>query len=250
MKKHSKIVALGLATVTAFSMATMGLVACGDDENGAGGGISDSQWSSVLNFDAEKYNNYTIVRKDYNTYGKDQVEEYGEWSMRVNTIKIDMQNELYSDSDEYEHYKTDAQDFVTENNMEYCFKYNQAYYRWDNSYSYESAYISSLTKADMINKMESYNHITDMFQAYSQPAVKALFKYNSKTGMYETSQLGMMNLSLQFLEGNGIRIVMKENSIKASEIIVKDINKTTITVPNNVKTDVDAYIAEQDAENA
>lgn len=247
MKKLSKILALGVATVTAFSMATMGLAACGDDDSD--GGVTDAQWQAVLNFSAEKYNNYTIVQKYYNTYDKNQVEEYGEWESTTRTIKIDLKGELYSEIEQHESYDADQAQFETRTDTKYCFKYGQAYYDWTKWHGNESASISSMTKASLIERLERYEDITAIFQAYSQPSMRAMFKYNSSTGMYDMSQMGV-TVSLQFLDDNGVRLVNKQNSIQASEIIVKDINKTTVTVPNNVKTDVDAYIAEQNSENA
>lgn len=219
------------------------MAACGDDEKG-GGGVSDAEWQAMLDFQPENYTSYTVATKSYSSYDKSQAEEYGEWENNTVTVSIDKTNQIYVRVNKRETYNTASGEFDVSTNTTYGFQYRNNYYTWYKQDGYETAQVNISSKADFISELESFDVMTNSLQAYAQPAMKSMFKYNSSTGSYELNYAGQ-SVSLKFND-DSVRLIFKETSIYANEIEISKKNETVNTIPNAVKTDVDNYIAEQE----
>ena len=245
MKIFKKTAIFGIAAVLACGACA--LAACGK-EDGFTGEVSDSEWQKYLDINVETCNNLTFTTKTYNTYSKTEAATYGEWENSTYTYEIDHENEIVHGIGTIEQYDPSTQTFTTRNTEAYYFAYRGAYYHWEKSET-ESNSIWLITKTEFIQQAEGMSNI-GMQQMAAYKAYKNLFKYNKETNAYDLMQAGSMSISLQFLEGGGVKTILKENSVKAVENIVTAVDKTEVSVPASVKADVDAYIAEKAQETA
>ena len=247
MKIFKKLAILAMTTV--FAAGMISLAACGN-KDGDGVEVSDSEWSKFLNIDIEKYDSVTITRRDYYTYGKEDVDEWGEWEDRTETTKVDNKNQILYKYDNYERWVDSANDgeggFVTETREEYYLSYKGAYYNWyKSSYNYNEVRVEKITKADFTTRLEWAADDASILQMYA--SMKQMFKYNKDTGMYEMSAMGS-KLSIQFSDNGDVKMIAQDSSIEMYELSVSNTNSTTISVPKSVYDAIDAYIAEQAAE--
>ncbi len=253
MKKSAKTSVAVFACAAAVSGSVLGIIACGGDGNGSGGGnggtvggitVSDDDWKAALGFKTENYDSYTVSMRVFNSYDKSQAEEYGEWKDDCDTYYVDKKNEKVLIVSSEERYDAETKEFVKTQDLTYYFKYNGYYYGWRKNDGADTANVTSLTKAEFINNSERFESIISLFQVYSDPVMKHVFKYNSATEMYEYDLVGQ-KVFIQFSTDKSVRMVIRENSINSIENSVKDTDSTTVDIPDNVKTDVDNFIAEQ-----
>lgn len=242
MKIFKKTAIFGIAAVLACGACA--LAACGKEggQDGFTGEVSDSEWQTYLDINAETCDNLTFTTKNYNTYSKTEAATYGEWENSTSTYEIDQKNEIVHVTRAEEQYEPGTQTFTTRNTDAYYFAYRGAYYHWEKSET-EPNHIWPITKTQFIEQAEEMSNI-GMQQMAAYKTYKNLFKYNKETNAYDLMQAGSMSLSLQFLEGGGVRTILKQNSVTTVENIVTAVDKTEVSVPASVKADVDAFIAE------
>ena len=246
MKKARNRFVVGLAAL--LSLCLIAFAACGDKGSSSGGGkVSDKEWAHYFSLVTESTKSITLEETEGSKYGKDQAEEYGEWDKSVMISKIDSVNEVIEQKATREYYDANAEGtdkFVTDHDTDYYFKYNGKYYHYDKRNQNE-AEINEITKADFTQLVENMSNQTAMIQSYAQPAMKQMFKYNSDTKTYEMVQMGTMKIGFRFEKNDTFTYIMEENSLESYEITMSNADKTTVTVPNDVKAAVDAYIAAQ-----
>lgn len=239
---------LAVLSAALMAVAVVALAACNDKNGGgAGGEVSDSVWQDRLSVNVEACKSCTVSECWEPKYGKDEVDEYGEYDRGEAIFYIDLENEIMHSVDEDENYDTSEKVFKKDRDEEYYFKYRGAYYRWKKHNS-EQAVVSEGTKVGFIEEAESTANAASEFSMYAQ--MKSLFKYNAETQSYELAQYGTTKVSLQFPNDGGVRMIVDVTSTLRSVISLTDVDKTTITVPADVKADIDAYIAEQAAQAA
>lgn len=246
MKKARKRFVVGLAAL--LSLCLIAFAACGDKDSGSGGGkVSDKEWAHYFSLVTESTKSITLEETNGSKYGKDQAEEYGEWYKSVLITKIDSENEVMELKRTAEYYNANAEGtdkFVTDHDTNYYFAYKGKYYHY-NKRNQNDAQIEEMTKADFTQRVEDMSNQTAMFQSYAQPAMKQAFKYNSDTKTYEMVQMGTMKIGFRFEKNDTFTYIMEQNSLESYEITMRNADKTTVTVPNDVKAAVDAYIAAQ-----
>lgn len=242
MKHWKKTAILGVAAVLACGACA--LAACGKEggKDGFTGEVSDSEWQTYLDINAETCDNLTFTTKNYNTYSKTEAATYGEWENSTSTYEIDHENEIVHLTHAQEQYEPGTQTFTTWNYEEYYFAYQGTYYKWRKGETDQKASVWLITKAQFIEQAEKMSNI-GLQQMAAYKTYKNLFKYNKETNAYDLMQAGSMSLSLQFLEGGGVRTILKQNSVTTVENIVTAVDKTEVGVPASVKADVDAFIA-------
>ena len=130
MKSFKKTAIFGIAAVLACGACA--LVACGKEggQDGFTGEVSDSEWQTYLDINAETCNNLTLTTKTYNTYCKTEAATYGEWKNSTYTFEIDHENEIVHRFGVEEQYEPGTKTFTTGNSEEYYFAYRGAYYLW------------------------------------------------------------------------------------------------------------------------
>lgn len=206
--------------------------------------MSDSVWQERLNFNVDACKSCTVTECTEPKYGKDEIEEYGEYDRTETMYYIDFENEIIHSIMEREWYDNSEKEFTKYSSEEYYFKYKDAYYQWENHNSAQ-AVVKVGTKAGFIELSEEPANMASSFSGFAR--MKTAFKYNSETQSYELAQYGTMKISMQFPDDGGVRSMMDITSARQTGISLTGVDKTTVTVPANVKADIDAFIAEQAA---
>lgn len=239
---------LAVLSAALMAVAVVALAACGD-KNGGGtsGEVSDSVWQDRLTVSVDACKSCTVTMRMEPKYGKDEIEEYGEYDRDEEIYYIDFENEIMHTIHEDEEYDDSEQVFKKDKREEYYFKYKDGYYRWEKSNS-DQANVYKGTKAAFIDQSETPANAASQFSVYAQ--MKSAFRYNEETQSYDLAQYGTMKISLQFPNDGGVRMIFDATSTTQEVISLTGVDKTTVTVPDNVKADIDAYIAEQAAKAA
>ena len=210
--------------------------------------VSSSEWHSYLDFDYNSHDNFTLTTREYPTYGLDEIDEWGEWESRVKVTQIDTTNQIIYIRSTNEHYYAygDGDTYFDES---YILLYKGNYYIW-NKYSNGYSHIEAITHEDFVSKADNEAMETIIFKSLSESPIKANFKYDKTAGMYNMNKVGTgIGISVQFKDTGTVRVIEQMDSVSIHDIILSDIDATTVSVPQYVYDDIDAWILEQ-AENA
>lgn len=240
MKNSVRKRCLAVLSGVLMAAAVAALTACGGGGGGNVGEVSDSVWQERLTLNVDACKSCTVTQCIEPKYGKDEIEEYGEYDRRETIYYIDFENEIIHSIEEQERYNNSKKEFTKYSNEEYYFKYKGAYYHWENCNS-SQAFVNVGTKAGFIELSEAPANMAAPFSGYAR--MKTAFKYNAETQSYELAQYGTMKISMQFPDDGGVRMMVDITSATQEEISLTGVDKTTVTVPANVKADIDAFIA-------
>lgn len=251
MMIRSKILSLVLCVATAFSATVMGLAASGGDPQ-TGANVSDERWVAMLDFQPSQYDSYTYVSHSYDLYDKSQAEERGGWEDVTLTIKIDRKNRMYHSNINGETYDYSQDGPHTIHSFsdsdEYIYPEDSAYYSYEidrQTPTYSVKHIFSKTEGEVDEIFDRDDSLYVLFRMYAH--LRFMFTYNDKTGAYECSTSDAVStsfLSVKFTEGGVIILSSDSEMGRTIEIEIKDLNKTVVSVPNNVKDEVRDYFAE------
>ncbi len=245
--KKTKRVAILIATAT-LACSAIAFSACGGgSDNGVK--VSKSEWQEHLTIEVDSYDSLTATDCTYSTYSKEQAAEYGEWHSQKEIQQIDNKAQIYCSTKENETYAPNnskaVDGFIKTTKITYSFCYNGNYYSWsENDKTQSRPYgVTALTKADFINRIQNVNGQTLTLSAYANPQVYESFKFNDKTKTYEIVKSENMSIGLQFFKDGGVKMINQMTSLERYEISIEKLNSTTITIPQQAYTDVDAYLA-------
>lgn len=253
--KKNKLAVFGMSLVLACGVGMFS--ACDIEVDGKKlGTVSDELWKQYFSLSVESCKSATIIETYGCAYSKEEAEEYGEWSNRVETRKVDTDKQIVYITELREQYRSGYDDVFTEKSSEeYYFAYEGAYYHWtkDGHRHYDEetkdyVYMNSvykITKADFITIMEE--RLNDFAQLRVYADMKDYFKFNEETGMYDLMQAGTLTVSVQFLENKGLRLTQKD-SINAMTIEISGIDSTSLELPAAVIEDVREYLAQEEEE--
>lgn len=240
MKGLKKAAVFGIAA--AIVCGTGLLSACRKNGDGILGELSDSEWEKYLDIDVEKCKSITVDLTLHFTYPKEEAAKYGEWQYERHFYKIDLENEIMYKLDEEEGFEKSSGNFVKDTDEKYYFAYQDQYYEWSNGKVYET------TKAEFIMETESVANAALQIRQYKDPKSKESFRYNEETGCYDLTQYGTAGTSLRFSEDGSVTMIARGSSITGGEIAISAVDKTKVEIPENVKGDVDIYIAQKGSE--
>ncbi len=241
MKKHFKILSLGLAAMTAFSLATAGLVACGDDEPASGGTEkieSVEAWKAA--FDFKDVTNATITFESTAEGGRSTHKYDGNKVCREYTSTGE--NGVSETRVSYTWYKPDEP--YDENDPEmgsaYYYSYNETTKKW--AYSKGRIYDMDTVDADVNDAIRDIG-VQDMFDK---------FEYDGKAGVYKFKGTEFPDLT----ELKKAIVVFKDKKVNKVEIMgtynyeyeeesgseevhvtvtVNDIGKTKVNIPEDAE---------------
>ena len=217
------------------------------NKNDGGVKVNQTQWQERLTINVENYDNLTIVDSRYPTYSKSEAAEYGEWESYKSISKVDNKAQVCYDSYTRETYapnnNTAVNGFVKFEETKYTFEYNGKYFEWgDTWFEYN---VRELTKAEFLSTIENASGGLAMASMYA--SMFNSFNYNNETNTYDIVQAGTMSLSIQFPKSGGIKFISQNNSLERAEMSIEKLNSTTVTVPQQAYTDVDAYLANKNS---
>lgn len=239
MKKTTKIAVCACALALALAMTVLAGCDLFSSQEGVIGEVSDSEWQKVLSINVEDFSNATIETKFYNTYGKDEAEEYGEWSSSETKIYFDREKEIVKTTDHDEKYLPEEKTFKVTESTTYEFAYQGKYYRVT-----EDA-VTPITKAEFIHSIDAATLYTSMLSKYSNPAMKSQFQYNSETKVYEYTVGPSVYMGIQFLDNNGVRLIEGVTTVERMEEILHGFNSTKVSVSSETIERVKNYLREQ-----
>ena len=237
--KKTKQIAICIGAI-ALALAMTAIAGCNlqGDRDGVLGEVSDSQWQQLLSIDIEDCASATVEEYFRNVYGKDEAEEYGEWSSDYTQTMYDRDKQILKEVKRYESYDpTKESKFATHETVTYWFAYNGKYY------SVESETVNEITKAEFIRLLDNATSDVTVMKVYSDPSMRSNFEYNKETKMYEYSaNIGStMRIGIQFYENGGVRFI-NTMSIEEMETRVYGFNSTKVEIPQEIFDLVDAYI--------
>ncbi len=252
MRKIVNATASILACAFALSGATLGLVACGDDGNGSGGGnggtvggitVTDTEWENILGFDTQNYDTYTVFVKEFYSYDKSQAEDYGEWDDLTEIFYVDKKNGEMCREYIKENYDAVTGKYESYKEQTYWLNCNGIYYIWFKSDRLESANVGLLTEEDIEDSDPRYfiESIKREIRRFSKD--KHRFLYNDSTQRYV--YIGSRQISIQFTENKDVSVIQNYPDTKRNmQYGVKNVNGA-IVIPENVRNDVNNYIIGQ-----
>ncbi len=245
--KKTKRVAILIAT-TALACSAIAFSACGGGSD-EGVKVSKSEWQERLTIKVESYDSLTATSCMCSTYSKEQAAEYGEWRSQKEIQQIDNKAQIYCYTKENETYDPNnskaVDGFIKTTKATYSFCYNGNYYSWSEGDKTQSRPygVTKITKADFLSRIQGVNGQTLTLSAYANPQVYESFTFNDKTKTYEIVKSENMSIGLQFMKDGGVKMINQMTSIERYEISIEKLNSSTITVPQQAYTDVDAYLA-------
>ncbi len=253
--KLTMVVSLLFLGISCFS-----ITACDEEKQGTGaaGEVSDVEWESRLNLNFESVKSCTIIMTEKPTYDVSQAQEYGEYYSDTITMKVDTVNQIIYRNNTYTYYDEGTEKVYTSYHQSYDFCIDGKYYSVDydddsEEYPEETPEWTcrEITKADFIENMESVGNTFAALGVYADPMLKDyIFKYNSETGAYEMdASYGTAGYSLKFLNNGGIQIIMQSNSLSVMTEEFYDIDKTVVSVPDNVMQVALDFVAANAEEN-
>ncbi len=223
MKKFTKLVCVLLC----LTLCALGLTACGNKSDGGfvEGKVTDKQWKKILSsFDVENMQDITYY------FVQDNSDDYIE-----GTDKLDFENQVLfrtnyeGDNPEYAYLK------------KYMFKLNEKFYSvsksWAEGETEDSVRwdVSELSQEDFLFDFDAVKFsATSAFTTFvglSSPATKNLYTYDADTKTYTYTE-GEISQSIKFLS-NGVEYVMTMDGMRVV-IRFTDVNKTTVTIPDEI----------------
>ncbi len=241
----------GILALTLTAGATLGLAGCGM----LGGNEIDDTFDAA--FKATVATNYTVEVEEGDTYAKEQAaENNNRWSNEKGTAKVDLVNLAYEMVNTEENYVVTegVGASVTTTTKIYGFAYNNKYY-------YALSGVDTDEDGWLIYEMEDKEAFADSLAETSEDllmssvredltdnyAMRNLFTLNESTSRYEL-KIGVSKLvGIQSLEdGAKIDLYSEDMANKTFEkMTISAVGTTTITIPDEVKAEVDKYIAAQ-----
>ncbi len=243
MKKLKKL----LCVLFSVMLTVCLFVGCNDYAGNGGtteGEVTENEWRQVLSsFDVETLKNVTCEYKLTPTYSKEQAEEYGDWFKQNAVILMDIEKQIYYEYNHAENYYYEDDEMRVTYSKDYYFIDSGIYFDVMKSWNEGGqepvgGWIKNdITQSDYILSTELLtNSVTSTFatlQMISESSMKANFTFNEDTKSY-SGNVGGLEMSIKFLD-NGITYTYSPASTMVVEWTYTNINKTILTIPDEVK---------------
>lgn len=252
MKRTKRVLALlasAMVVCSATAFSACDLLSSGNDDVNDGDEqnvaieVSKDELKDLLTIDKDTYDNVTVISEVALTDSAGVLVS-AERSRRVD--ECDFLNQKFymvGESVIYEPENPDAVDgYVTQNCTRYAFCYNKSYYVWqtDTVQGSSEPYIIELFSVDEATNGFIQATVTYIFKTFANSDEVT---YNSQTKAYE-SYIDENFVSVLFFKNGDIKVVTQiENA--SWEITLTKINSTTVTIPEYVYSDLNAYLAEK-----